>query len=159
MKTGGGMDVFEPGIEPGIEPVFEPRIIGFLCSWCSYAGADKAGAAQTPYPPNVNVIRLMCTGGLDPAFVLRAFQEGADGVIILACHPGDCHYKDGNLNALRRHRLLVRLLGQFGIDEGRLTLDFVSAAEGGKFVRVITETVLKVRALGPLAAPGPPRGA
>jgi len=132
------------------EQVFEPKIVGFLCSWCSYAGADKAGAAQSPYPPNVHVIRLMCTGRVDPSFILNAFRDGADGVIVLACHPGDCHYKEGNLQALRRHRLLIRMLKQFGIDEARLTLDFVSAAEGDKFVRVITGTVLKIKALGPL---------
>lgn len=129
---------------------FEPRIVGFLCNWCSYAGADKAGGAQTPYPPNVDVVRVMCSGRVDPQFVLQAFQEGADGVVILACHPGDCHYKEGNYRAAQRHRLLLRVLRQFGIKPERCRFDYVSAGEGEKFVRVITETVQTVKGLGPL---------
>ena len=132
---------------------FEPRIVGFLCNWCSYAGADKAGASQTPYPPNVSVIRVMCSGRVDPQFVLQAFRKGADGVLILACHPGDCHYKEGNFRALQRHRILVRLLEQFGIEKNRCRFDYVSAGEGERFVRIITEMVEAVRALGPLAPP------
>ena len=139
----------------GSEPqTFEPKIVGFLCNWCSYAGADKAGAAQMPYPPNVSVIRVMCSGRVDPQFVLEAFRKGADGVIILACHPGDCHYKEGNYRAAQRHRMLLRLLGQFGIEEGRCCFDYVSAGEGEKFVRVITEMVNAVKALGPLSVGG-----
>ncbi|MEW6364842.1 MAG: hydrogenase iron-sulfur subunit [Acidobacteriota bacterium] len=129
---------------------FEPKIIGFLCNWCAYAGADKAGTFQTPYPPNVYVIRVMCTGRIDPQFVMRAYELGADGVIILGCHPGDCHYKEGNYRALQRHRLLVRLLKQFGIAEDRCRFEFVSASEGTRFVSVITSMVETVRALGPL---------
>jgi len=129
---------------------FEPKIVGFLCNWCSYAGADKAGSAQTPYPPNVNVIRVMCSGRVDPQFILRAFQSGADGVLVLACHPGDCHYKEGNYRAAQRHRILLRLLAQFGIAPDRCRFDYVSAAEGEKFVRVIHECVTAVNALGPL---------
>jgi F420-non-reducing hydrogenase iron-sulfur subunit len=129
---------------------FEPRIIGFLCNWCSYAGADKAGNTQTPYPPNVSVIRVMCSGRVDPQFVLQAFRNGADGVIILACHRGDCHYKEGNRRALQRHRMLLRLLRQFGIDERRCRFDYVSAGEGDKFVSVISAAVDAMRTLGPL---------
>jgi F420-non-reducing hydrogenase iron-sulfur subunit len=134
---------------------FEPRIVGFLCNWCSYAGADKAGASQTPYPPNVSVIRVMCSGRVDPQFVLQAFRKGADGVLILACHPGDCHYKEGNYRAVQRHRILLRLLQQFGIAKERCSFDYVSAGEGEKFVRVMTEMVGAIKALGPVSALGP----
>ena len=130
---------------------FEPKIVGFLCNWCSYAGADKAGAAQTPYPPNVRIIRVMCSGRVDPQFVLEAYRSGADGVLILACHPGDCHYKEGNYRATQRHRALLKLLAQFGIGEERCRFDYVSAGEGEKFVRVVTEMVDVLRAMGPLA--------
>ncbi len=129
---------------------FEPRIVGFLCNWCSYAGADKAGAAQEAYPPNIHIIRLMCTGRMDAQFVLKAFEEGADGVIILGCHPGDCHYKEQNFRMIQRHRFLLPLLKQFGIEEERCRLDFVSAAEGEKYAQVITEMVEAVRKLGPV---------
>jgi len=129
---------------------FEPKIVGFLCNWCSYAGADKAGASQTPCPPNVSIIRVMCSGRVDPQFVLEAFHRGADGVLILACHPGDCHYKEGNYRAGQRHRILLRLLEQFGIEKDRCTFDYVSAGEGEKFVRVITEMVSTIKGLGPL---------
>jgi F420-non-reducing hydrogenase iron-sulfur subunit len=129
---------------------FEPKIIGFLCNWCSYAGADKAGAAQALYPPNVYVVRVMCSGRVDPQFVLQAFQQGADGVLVLACHPGDCHYKEGNYRAAARHRLLLRLLRQFGIEDQRCRFDYVSAGEGQKFVDVVTAMVTEVKQLGPL---------
>jgi F420-non-reducing hydrogenase iron-sulfur subunit len=130
--------------------VFEPKIIGFLCNWCSYAGADKAGAAQIPYPPNVNVIRVMCSGRVDPQFILKAFAEGADGVITLACHPGDCHYKEGNYKATQRHAMIIKLLDQYGIEPERCYFDYVSAGEGEKFNKVITKMVETVRNLGPL---------
>ncbi len=129
---------------------FEPKIVGFLCNWCSYAGADKAGTAQNPYPPNVNVVKVMCSGRVDPQFVMKAFEKGADGVLILACHPGDCHYKEGNYRAAQRYRMLIRLLAQFGIEEGRCRFDYVSAGEGDKFVSVITDMVKTVKKLGPL---------
>jgi F420-non-reducing hydrogenase iron-sulfur subunit len=132
---------------------FEPKIIGFLCNWCSYAGADKAGTAQIPYPPNVNVIKVMCSGRIDPQFVLKSFEQGADGVIILACHPGDCHYKEGNYRAVQRYRLLLKVLEPFGIAKERCRFDFVSAGEGDKFVKLITEMVNTVRVLGPLQIP------
>ena len=130
---------------------FEPKIVGFLCNWCSYAGADKAGSAQMAYPPNVRVVRVMCSGRVDPQFVLQAYHQGADGVLILACHAGDCHYKEGNCRAIQRHRLMVRYLEQFGIAKERCRLDFVSAGEGEKFVKVVTETVETLKNLGPLA--------
>ncbi|MGC2061378.1 MAG: hydrogenase iron-sulfur subunit [Thermodesulfovibrionales bacterium] len=133
--------------------VFEPKIIGFLCNWCSYAGADKAGTAQSLYPSNVDIIRVMCSGRIDPQFVMRAFEQGADGVIILACHPGDCHYKEGNYRAVQRYRLLLMMLEPFGIGKERCRFDFVSAGEGDKFVKVITEMVNTVKALGPLKIP------
>ena len=129
---------------------FEPRIIGFLCTWCSYAGADRAGMSQEPYPPNVHIVRVMCTGRIDPLFVMKAFAKGADGVIVLACHPGDCHYKEGNLRAAQRYALLARVLEQMGIGRERCRFDYVSAGEGEKYVQLITEMVESVRRLGPL---------
>ena len=129
---------------------FEPKIVGFLCNWCSYAGADKAGAAQLPCPPNLRIVRVMCSGRVDPQFVLHAYQNGADGVLILACHPGDCHYKEGNFRAVQRHRLLLRLLREFGIGEERCRFDYVSAGEGEKFVAVVAEMVNTLKRMGPL---------
>ncbi|RII30660.1 MAG: methyl-viologen-reducing hydrogenase subunit delta [Geobacter sp.] len=130
---------------------YEPRIIGFLCNWCSYAGADRAGASQTTYPPNVSIIKIMCTGRIDPQFILKAFASGADGVIILACPPGDCHYKEGNLRAAQRHSLLARVLEQMGIERERCRFDYVSAGDGNKYAQVITDMVDTVRHLGPLS--------
>lgn len=132
---------------------FEPKIIGFLCNWCSYAGADKAGGMQAMYPPNVQVLRVMCSGRVDPQFVLSALEKGADGIIILACHPGDCHYKEGNCRALQRHRMLLLMLEPLGIEKERCRLDYVSAGEGEKFSGVIREMVASVRMLGPLQLP------
>lgn len=132
---------------------FEPKIIAFLCNWCSYAGADKAGGMQQSYPPNVQVIRVMCSGRVDPQFILSALVKGADGVIILACHPGDCHYKEGNCRALQRHAMLALMLEQLGVERERCRLDYVSAGEGEKFRRVICEVVESVRELGPLLVP------
>jgi F420-non-reducing hydrogenase iron-sulfur subunit len=133
---------------------FEPKIVGFLCSWCSYAGADKAGAAHLPCPPNVGIVRVMCSGRVDPQFVLAAFAQGADGVLILACHPGDCHYKQGNTRGLTRQALLLRLLEQFGIARERCRFDFVSAGEAEAYVRIVREMVDAVTALGPLQLQG-----
>jgi F420-non-reducing hydrogenase iron-sulfur subunit len=134
---------------------FEPTIIGFLCNWCSYAGADKAGAAQLEYPPNVRIVRVMCSGRVDPQLVLEALRKGADGVLILACHPGDCHYKEGNYRAAERHRLLLRVLGQFGIEKARCRFDYVSAGEGEKFAQTVREMVAELRALGRFSKPCP----
>jgi F420-non-reducing hydrogenase iron-sulfur subunit len=129
---------------------FEPRIIGFLCNWCSYTGADLAGTSRMKSAPNLRIIRLMCSGRVDPSFILRAFQLGADGILVLGCHPGDCHYQEGNFKALRRILLLKRILRDFGVDERRLRLEWVSAAEGEKFAKVANEFTEEVRALGPL---------
>ena len=129
---------------------FEPRIVGFLCNWCSYTGADLAGTSRMKSAPNLRIVRLMCSGRVDPSFILRAFQLGADGVLVGGCHPGDCHYQEGNFKALRRVLLLKRVLKEFGIDERRLRLEWISAAEGEKFAKVSTEFTEEVRALGPL---------
>ena len=130
---------------------FEPRIVGFLCHWCSYEGADSAGKAQREYPAHLlRVVRVMCSGRIDPQFVMQAFSEGADGVLILGCHPGDCHYKEGNYKTLRRHVVLKGVLKEFGIEEERLRLDWVSAGEGEKFARIVSEMVEDLKRLGPL---------
>lgn len=131
-------------------PVFEPRIVGFLCTFCAYAGADRAGASQKSYPPNVHVVRVPCSGRVDPQLVLQAFREGADGVVVLACHPGDCHFKEGNVRAERRAGLLGPFLVQHGIAPERFRFDHVSATEDAKYVRIVTEMTEAVRALGPL---------
>jgi F420-non-reducing hydrogenase iron-sulfur subunit len=132
---------------------FEPVIIGFTCNWCSYRAADLAGTSRIKYPPNVRLIRLMCSGRLDPTFVLKALSEGADAVLITGCHPGECHYLEQNYKALRRHRLLQRTLAQFGIEPERVRLTWASAAEGAKFAAEITDMVEEVRKLGPLNWP------
>jgi F420-non-reducing hydrogenase iron-sulfur subunit len=129
---------------------FEPKIIGFLCNWCSYAGADLAGVSRIQYPPNIRIIRVMCSGRIDPAFVLEAFKDGADGVLIAGCHlPSDCHYMSGNFKALRRINLLKRVLKDFGIEPERLRLEWVSASEGDKFATVVKNMVEDVKKLGP----------
>lgn len=129
---------------------YDPVIIGFLCNWCSYQGADMAGTARIQYAPNVHIIRLNCSGRVDPSFVLKAFREGADGVIVAGCHPGDCHYTNGNTKTLRRMPLLARLLADFGIEPERFRLEWVSAAEGARWARVVNEMTEQVRRLGPL---------
>ena len=128
---------------------FEPRIIAFLCNWCSYAGADLAGISRVQYPPNVRVIRVMCSGRLDPTFVLKALNDGADGVLIGGCHPGDCHYLEGNYKAMRRYKLLTKLLDQIGVERERVRLAWISAGEGERFAQVVTEMTETVRELGP----------
>lgn len=128
---------------------FEPRIVGFLCNWCSYAGADGAGIARLKYAPNMTVIRVMCSGRVSPEMVLRAFREGADGVFVLGCHIGDCHYISGNHRTAKRIPMLQNLLGYAGVDPRRLRLDWVSSAEAPKMARVVTEFVEQVRQLGP----------
>jgi F420-non-reducing hydrogenase iron-sulfur subunit len=129
---------------------FEPKIVGFLCNWCAYEGADAAGRARKPYPANLRVIRVLCSGRTDPQFVMEAFKEGADGVLILGCHPGDCHYKEGNFQTLKRYAMLKRILGQFGIEGARFQLDWISPSERDRFVEVVSRMVDQVRALGPL---------
>jgi F420-non-reducing hydrogenase iron-sulfur subunit len=133
---------------------FEPKLVGFLCNWCSYTGADLAGTARMTYAPNIRIIRVMCSGRVDPQFVLKAFAEGADGVLISGCHPGDCHYQEGNYKALRRAKLLSKMLEQFGIEKERFRLEWVSAAEGVKFQQVCNEFAEQIRKLGPLKMNG-----
>jgi F420-non-reducing hydrogenase iron-sulfur subunit len=129
---------------------FEPKIIGFLCNWCSYAGADLAGVSRIQYPPNIRIIRVMCSGRIDPAFVLEAFKDGADGVLVAGCHlPSDCHYISGNFKAMRRINLLKNVLKEFGIEPERLRLEWISASEGDKFAAVVTDMTEQVRKLGP----------
>jgi len=131
---------------------FEPKIVAFLCNWCSYRGADLAGTSRIKCAANVRAIRVMCSGRVEPAFILRAFELGADGVLVLGCHPGDCHYAEGNYKALRRMELLKRTLIQLGVEEDRFRLDWVSASEGDKFSHTVNEITEKVRALGPFKA-------
>jgi len=129
---------------------WEPKIVAFFCNWCTYTGADLAGISRMSYEPNVRIIRLMCSGRLDPQFVMKAFREGADGVLIGGCHPGDCHYQEGNYKALRRFTLLKTMLKQFGIEDERLRLEWISASEGDKLQKVMNEMVKQVRSVGPL---------
>ena len=129
---------------------FEPNIVAFLCNWCSYAGADLAGTSRIEYPPNVKIIRVMCSGRVNPMFVVNALQEGADGVLIGGCHPGECHYIQGNYFARRRMTVLKKLLKYVGIDERRVQMTWVSASEGKKFSDVIKEVTADVRKLGPM---------
>ncbi|MBK8386765.1 MAG: hydrogenase iron-sulfur subunit [Candidatus Accumulibacter sp.] len=123
------------------------KVVAFLCNWCSYAGADKAGANQLPVPAELTAIRVMCSGRVEPTMILECFQKGADGVLVLACHPGDCHYKEGNLRAYCRAELLERLVPQLGVDPRRFRFDYVSAAEADRFSQITNEFVDQVRAL------------
>ena len=132
---------------------FEPVIIGFTCNWCSYRAADLAGTARVKYPPNVRLIRMMCSGRLDPTFVLKAIAGGADGILITGCHPGECHYLEQNYKALRRFQLLKRTLAQLGIRPERLKLVWASAAEGVRLAAEITSFIEEIRTLGPLDWP------
>ena len=137
---------------------FEPVIIGFTCNWCSYRAADLAGTARMKYPPNIRLIRLMCSGRLDPTFVLKALASGADGVMITGCNPGECHYLEQNYKAMRRYLLLRRTLAQMGIEPQRVKLVWASAAEGARLTQEITHLVEEIRALGPLHWPTSPDG-
>lgn len=128
---------------------FEPAIVAFLCNWCSYAGADLAGTSRIKYPPNVKVIRVMCSGRVNPMFIVNALQQGADGVLIAGCHPGDCHYVQGNYFAKRRIAVLKKLLEYIGIEPERVQMAWVSAAEGQKFADVISEVTEAVKKVGP----------
>ncbi len=132
------------------DETFEPRIVGFLCNWCSYRAADLAGTARIHYAPNVRIIRTMCTGRVDPTFVLKALALGADGVMIAGCHPGECHYLEQNFKALRRYQMLKHTLRALGIEEKRLRLQWASAAEGAQLAAAISEMTETVRRLGPL---------
>lgn len=129
---------------------WQPRIVGFLCYWCSYTGADNAGTARMKYAPNVDVIKVMCSGRIDPELIEKAFANGADGVLVLGCHIGDCHYVSGNHKTMVRMPLMRRVLDGMGIEPERFRHEWVSAAEGEKFSRLVTEMTEQVRALGPL---------
>jgi len=129
---------------------FEPNIIGFLCNWCSYAGADLAGTSRIQYPPNVKIIRVMCSGRINPIFILNALQQGIDGVIIGGCHPGECHYETGNYLTRRRITVLKKLLEYIGIDPRRVQMTWISASEGAKFADVIKTATDEIRNLGPI---------
>jgi len=129
---------------------FEPKIVGFLCRWCAYTGADLAGLSRINYPPNVTPIRVNCSGRIDPTFVLKALAAGADGVLIAGCHPGDCHYINGNVKTIRRFKLLQNLLDEFGIEKERVRLEWVSASEGGRYASIVESMTEEIRTLGPL---------
>ena len=128
---------------------YKPKIVSFLCNWCSYTGADLAGTSRMKYAVNIRVIRVMCSGRIDPTFVLKAFREGADGVLICGCHPGDCHYHEGNYKCLRRYHLLQKYLEQMGIEKDRLHLEWISASEGKQFAELADGFTDAVKKLGP----------
>ena len=128
---------------------FEPKIVAFCCNWCSYAGADLAGTSRIQYSPNIRVIRVMCSGRVNPLFVIKALSIGADGVLVLGCHPGDCHYIEGNYKTMRRIPLLKKMLKQLGIEEERVRLEWVSASEGARFAEVTNGFTQTIRNLGP----------
>ncbi len=136
------------------ETTFEPKIVAFLCNWCSYRAADLAGTARMKYQPNIRILRVMCSGRVDPTFVLKAFALGADGVMIAGCHPGECHYIEQNYKTMRRYEMLRHTLGVMGIEPERLRLQWASAAEGAQLSAAINDMVDKVRALGPLSWAG-----
>ena len=128
---------------------FKPTIVSFLCNWCSYTGADLAGTSRMKYASNVRIVRIMCSGRVDPTFVLKSFKEGADGVLICGCHPGDCHYHEGNYKCLRRYHLLQKFLQQMGIEEDRLRLEWISASEGKQFAELADSFTETITNLGP----------
>jgi F420-non-reducing hydrogenase iron-sulfur subunit len=143
-----------PNVEQKPTPEkWEPRIVAFFCNWCTYTAADLAGVSRLKHAPNARIIRVMCSGRVDPQFILDAFAKGADGVLIGGCHPGDCHYQEGNYKALRRMRLLRRMMHDMGIEEDRFRLEWISASEGERVRTVIDDMTAKVRALGPLRMP------
>ena len=131
------------------ETTREPVIVAFLCNWCSYAGADLAGSARTQYPPDIRIVRLMCTGRVDPLFIMKAFMDGADGVLVSGCHFGDCHYLEGNYKSAKRMFLLKSVLKDLGIEDKRLRMTFVSASEGAKWAKVVEDVVKTINTLGP----------
>jgi coenzyme F420-reducing hydrogenase delta subunit len=133
----------------GSEPAWEPKLLGFLCRWCSYAGADLAGTSRKKYPANIRVIRVPCSGRVDPLFIVKALRLGFDGVLVSGCHPGDCHYQTGNYYARRRMAITKRFLSYLGISPERLQVSWVSASEGAKFTEVVAEATEEIRKLGP----------
>lgn len=132
------------------EETYEPKIVGFLCNWCSYAGADLAGTSRISYPPEIRTVRVMCSGRVSPELVLKVFEEGADGVIVLGCHIGDCHYIDGNFRTSKRIPMLRQALAYAGIEPERLRLDWVSASEGDRFAKIVAEFTDTIKRLGPI---------
>jgi len=126
-----------------------PKIIAFLCNWCSYTGADLAGTSRMKYAPNIRIIRIMCSGRIEPTFVLKAFKEGADGILICGCHPGDCHYHEGNYKCLRRYHLLQKYLVQMGVSLDRIKLEWISASEGAEFAQLVNEFTEIIKRLEP----------
>jgi len=136
------------------ETTYEPKIVAFLCNWCSYRAADLAGTSRMKYPANIRMVRVMCSGRVDPAFVLRAISKGADGVMIAGCHPGECHYQEQNYKTMRRFEMLKQTLLGFGMEEKRIRLQWASAAEGGVLAQAIRDMVDDIRALGPMNWPG-----
>ncbi len=128
---------------------FNPRIVAFLCNWCSYTGADLAGTSRMEYKSNVRAVRVMCSGRIEPTFILRAFAKGADGVLICGCHPGDCHYQEGNYRSLRRYLLLQKYIRQMGIETERLKLEWISASEGKQFAELVNSFTETITELGP----------
>lgn len=138
------------GRKPGGNGEWEPRIVAFLCNWCSYAGADLAGISRLQYPPNVRVIRVPCSGRVNPLYIVKALQLGADGVLVSGCHPGDCHYLTGNYSARRKFALLKSFLEYLGIESDRIQFSWVSASEGERFQKVVTEVIRRVKKLGPV---------
>lgn len=135
--------------EPSGIQAWQPKILAFLCNWCSYAGADLAGTSRIQYPPNVRVIRVPCSGRVNPIFIVEALRQGADGVLVSGCHPGDCHYLAGNYYARRRFALLQRYLEYLGIEKGRVQFSWVSASEGARFAEVVTRVTEDIKRLGP----------
>jgi len=129
---------------------FEPRILGILCTWCSYSGADSAGQSRIAYPPNLEVVRVLCSGRVDPAFILTALADGADGVLVAGCHPGDCHYINGNCKTAARIDGLHAMLDQFGIERERVRLEWISASEGARYAEIVAEMTARLREFGPL---------
>jgi F420-non-reducing hydrogenase iron-sulfur subunit len=136
-----------------INDTFQPRIVAFFCNWCTYTAADLAGVSRLKHASNIRIIRVMCSGRVDPQFIMDAFSKGADGVLIGGCHPGDCHYIEGNYKALRRVELLKRMLDDLGIEEERFRLEWISASEGEKVRVVVNDMTAKIKKLGPLALP------
>ena len=128
---------------------FEPKIVGFLCNWCSYAGADLAGVSRIQYPPNIRIVRVMCSGRIDPDFILETFVHGVDGILVMGCHPGDCHYIEGNLHAERKAKMLKNLIAETGLEPERLRLEWVSASEGARFAEIVKEFTGQITKLGP----------
>ena len=138
---------------------YQPKVVGFLCNWCSYAGADMAGTSRICYPPNIRIIRVPCSGRVDPLLVIKSFQQGADGVLVAGCHPGECHYTEGNYYARRRFALLRPFLDYLGIEKERLRIEWVSASEGKRFSQVVSSFTEEIRRLGPREAILPERAA